>query len=444
MSYKSYAESEMGIANVNPAIRPLVLRLLDALDGDGHSGCSIHFVAGAVEHWIKNPDYIPSNDSVLRSMWDEIIGKTNGIIVTPTEMLEALEVLRKVMLFTPLTPLTGEDDEWNEITEISQRPSFQNRRCSTIFKDTIDGQAYNIDGRVFYEPTYEFTDWTGYTGSASKVNVDFPYDASTPPIRVYWTDRSRQQALPENIDPHAWMAINHKKRLLGRDPETNKILIDSCFAPIGRDFSEDFIDLFYRCFFSKFGVENRHKVIQAAFWEAQSTIHVAPPAHSESKCSMTMVLTKEQGLQFSRLLAVLPDDAKFLEWNKIEFNGKVLSIVPRKVVRPNKHYQDWVTHYSAIKGDVLRAIIMFDWVEVGKHADKVYIDGDYFIFGDEDSYLYDKRRQLGLAHPKRKKRKFNDECTAITLTLDDNPDPAGVVKEVITEFLSNRDKPDVE
>jgi len=63
----------------------------------------------------------------------------------------ALQCLQKLLRFKPLSPLTGEDDEWTEVTRISGYPHFQNKRCSSIFKDGKDGEAYDIDGKVFWE-----------------------------------------------------------------------------------------------------------------------------------------------------------------------------------------------------------------------------------------------------------------------------------------------------
>jgi hypothetical protein len=101
----------------------------------------------------------------------------------------AVNVFKKLAMFEPLVPLTGEDWEWHE-------PSpgvFQNKRCSRVFKqaDRFDGQAYDIDGRVFYEWNERELDpdeegYPGkrrfkshYTSRDSLVPVTFPYTPST-------------------------------------------------------------------------------------------------------------------------------------------------------------------------------------------------------------------------------------------------------------------------
>lgn len=85
-----------------------------------------------------------------------------------------VQMFSKLAMFEPLGPLTGEDSEWNEVTD----DVLQNNRCSTVFKqaDRFDGQAYDIEGRVFREP-----DGSCFTSSDSFTPITFPYT----PTRVY-------------------------------------------------------------------------------------------------------------------------------------------------------------------------------------------------------------------------------------------------------------------
>jgi len=43
----------------------------------------------------------------------------------------------------PLSPLIGDDDEWIE-HDYGGPVTYQNKRCSTVFKDVKDGPAYDI------------------------------------------------------------------------------------------------------------------------------------------------------------------------------------------------------------------------------------------------------------------------------------------------------------
>jgi hypothetical protein len=88
----------------------------------------------------------------------------------------AVNVFKTLAMFEPLVPLTGEDWEWTEVSD----GTFQNKRCSHVFKqaDRFDGQAYDIDGIIFYnwyknengEKSKSY-----FTGKESCVPITFPY-----------------------------------------------------------------------------------------------------------------------------------------------------------------------------------------------------------------------------------------------------------------------------
>jgi hypothetical protein len=96
-------------------------------------------------------------------------------------------MLTKLLDFKPLTPLTGENDEWTDVGDRSGYPHWQNKRCSSVFKNA-DGSCYDIDGKVFWE-------WqrngdgeavkTYYTGHGCSVPVTFPYTPPKEPIYEY-------------------------------------------------------------------------------------------------------------------------------------------------------------------------------------------------------------------------------------------------------------------
>lgn len=88
-----------------------------------------------------------------------------------------VNMFKKLAMFEPLVPLTGEDWEWTEVGD----GVFQNKRCSRVFKqaDRFNGQAYDLDGRVFREPNGSY-----YTGRDSMVPVTFPYVPKTEYVDV--------------------------------------------------------------------------------------------------------------------------------------------------------------------------------------------------------------------------------------------------------------------
>lgn len=101
----------------------------------------------------------------------------------------AINMFKTLAMFEPLVPLTGEDWEWQEVGP----GVFQNKRCSRVFKHTerFDGQAYDLEGRVFYEWVERELDpdeegypgvrrfKSSYTSGDSMVPITFPYTPKT-------------------------------------------------------------------------------------------------------------------------------------------------------------------------------------------------------------------------------------------------------------------------
>ena len=88
-----------------------------------------------------------------------------------------LRLFERLANFKPLTPLTGDDDEWKE----TAKNIFQNKRCSSVFKNGKDGKAYDIDGRMFSNDGGN----TWYMNANSRVYIDFPYIVPDEPEKVY-------------------------------------------------------------------------------------------------------------------------------------------------------------------------------------------------------------------------------------------------------------------
>ena len=116
----------------------------------------------------------------------------------------AVNLFKTLAMFEPVVPLTGEDWEWTDVSDTRDgRILYQNKRCSHVFKDG-DGQAYDIDGKVFWEwvrfpliegeegyPGFSEPTKSYYTSGESRVFVTFPYK----PERQYvwkWSDAEPQ------------------------------------------------------------------------------------------------------------------------------------------------------------------------------------------------------------------------------------------------------------
>lgn len=115
---------------MNDAMRDHILKMIDVFEEEGHSGFSAEY---------------------------------------------AVSILEKLLRWEPLSPLTGGDDEWEECED----GIFQNKRCSRVFKNGKDGQAYDIRGKVFV-----FPNGCSYTSRDSTVYIKFPYAPKVEYINV--------------------------------------------------------------------------------------------------------------------------------------------------------------------------------------------------------------------------------------------------------------------
>lgn len=76
-----------------------------------------------------------------------------------------------------LAPLTGEDNEWNDVSEQSGYPFWQNKRHSSVFKKE-DGSCIDTNAKVFIDP-----EGYSYTSKDSIVVITFPYQPKTEYIK---------------------------------------------------------------------------------------------------------------------------------------------------------------------------------------------------------------------------------------------------------------------
>ena len=97
-----------------------------------------------------------------------------------------IKLFKTLAEFKPLSPLSGKDEEWNDVSDHTGGNLYQNKRCSSVFKD--GDRAYNVDGKVFWE---WFRDKDGtvsktyYSCKESFIPVTFPYTIPEKPIYEY-------------------------------------------------------------------------------------------------------------------------------------------------------------------------------------------------------------------------------------------------------------------
>lgn len=105
-----------------------------------------------------------------------------------------IDILQRLLHYKPLTPLTGEDDEWEDVTSYGyDTPTFQNKRCSAVFKD--DKGAYWVEGKIFSSDLGH----TWYTNSDSCVPVTFPFNVPDKSEVVIIDNKEERQKILKDI-----------------------------------------------------------------------------------------------------------------------------------------------------------------------------------------------------------------------------------------------------
>lgn len=142
---KNFAEEELKIlvkSHTDPEKRPLIeefipeiLALCEKFGNSGQSGGSAPYTANALANTIK-----------------------------------------KLCLFKPINPIMGTEDEWTN----TFNDTFQNKRCSSIFQDGINGQPYYLDA-IIWQGEEKYDTFTGTVeGIRSRQYIkSFPFEPKT-------------------------------------------------------------------------------------------------------------------------------------------------------------------------------------------------------------------------------------------------------------------------
>lgn len=97
-------------------------------------------------------------------------------------------VIKKLLLFTPITVITGSDEEWDDVTEIGGlgKIVYQNNRCSAVFKDGKDSVPHYLDAIVWKGEE----DWDTFTGRVYIDNNNFELISSSQNIKLPFTPKT--------------------------------------------------------------------------------------------------------------------------------------------------------------------------------------------------------------------------------------------------------------
>lgn len=156
-------EAEITNENCIEGLVSIYEEVLKLLSKQGHSGFSVSylnnmfykaFILGKGTGWtdeLVNKDsdgsqkMITENFYEIKNVMDRIDSVSNWKWI----------ILNKLIDNKPLTALTGEPDEWSDITDWGFKgdgKSYQNKRCSAVFKDVLDNGleiAYWINDEVY-------------------------------------------------------------------------------------------------------------------------------------------------------------------------------------------------------------------------------------------------------------------------------------------------------
>lgn len=114
-----------------------------------------------------------------------------------------IQLFERVANYKTLKPLTGEDSEWNDVSEMSGEPQWQNNRDSRVFKDK-DGKVTALEAIVWR--TQKGSTWSGTAdGISSKQEIQgFPFTHKT-----FYVDVTEEEVSPDNWEFH----INDRTQL---------------------------------------------------------------------------------------------------------------------------------------------------------------------------------------------------------------------------------------
>lgn len=97
------------------------------------------------------------------------------------------DIFHKLSMFKPLGPITGEEGEWNDVSDLFGHKSiisYQNKRCSSIFKEDKEGKPYYLDAIVWQGED----NWDTFTGVVEGVTssqyIRLPFQPKTFHINV--------------------------------------------------------------------------------------------------------------------------------------------------------------------------------------------------------------------------------------------------------------------
>lgn len=424
MSLKSHFEVEFIFAKLDAETCDLLRDCYKIWDEQGHSGGSASCLISSMRHWKENLSPIEEKDSLLYGFSQLLFSR----IDEATERVNALDILIKLLSFSPLTPLTGEPEEWVD----HGYGNKQNKRCGALFLDD-DGKARYNDGRVFYHPSNFSGEFIGYHSYYSATEVTFPWSEPEKPEKHFYLDNAASIEInPEHAE--AFIELAYLRSGAGF-VEGNYIRPESFFIDptLCDTLTETF--LHYIKLMGRFDSKTRQKAIRSldnATWSdgydnGEEIVRVGGEFRGET-------IHRDLIYPLMRLIALIPNDAQLIDDKLTWFRGAVYEISFSTPCFPTKHFQSWTEDYKRFKEKVVVGLERKNSrSDTYSYFDRVGYEIKFIGDGDDNNYLYQMRRRFNLKHPEklRIERKQNDSVEPnpdVAVGIGDvnipNPDPA--------------------
>lgn len=407
--FKKARNSELDYGDFTEEERRLITNAMTTFANQGHSGGSASFVIGSMKglanKLFTEDELIP--DSYLSEITVEIREEENEEV-----RYKVYSTLALLMDHKPISPLTGDDDEWIEVSD----GVFQNKRCSTVFKDNdaFNGQAYDLDGNVVGFPNWCHDSWSYWGVSGSKLKlIKFPYTPKT--NYLYYHSEGDKILLEENFDTKGIARLWHQLIVCGIDPEHNTINNKVVFMT--KEKAIKVMENFRSIAKLKCKLEDRYSFYNEDSNEPsdisiceQRLIGLLGYGYQETEDGCYLI----RGIKHEfRLAQVLVPSNRYKEWEPLL----------QEINRSNYQMYAWVLEpvtpdHHPLPADYLYVDRLTDKigrVQQYEHSIRSGIRHDIFVLvgGDTDDYLYQQRRKYGFAHPKRKMNRKFDELVPV-------------------------------
>lgn len=374
-NYQTYAQREFEIDPQYHDIKHTVFDILEVISREGHSGGSMGFFSGMLEHWSQEPIEHKEKDSLTNPIFKLIKD------FDKEAQKRILEVVRKLMTYTPLSPLTGEPEEW-----VYQGGGlFQNNRMPSIFME--EGKAYWIDAVVYYEPTQYYIDWIGFTGSFSRKFIEFPFDPNTPREEVFWTSEERTEQI--NNNPRLWLKNKREELRICLNLTNAFVKTES----VAKEVIEK-VKQFYRMN-TQLPIYKLNWFIDDCQGIDESDYYQATFGNDKDLKGIGSPITftcRNTFLNWLRIVSIIG------LYESVSYRDIDKYLLVFKTKEPTRHYQDW------------------------KHSDKLHICYDTKLFlktfnTDEDGYLYldPSPRSVQIVDVKYKNQYLYKKCKELGL-----------------------------